>query len=186
MWYMISAQDVENSLEKRLAARPAHLARLQELADEGRLLVAGHRHMEAGIVVSVGALIDVRRDHATRLEFDNQHAAQLSDLERVGQQWPEHWHQDIGQCVHHRVVIRASVEHVVVGRELVRATRVDAMCVFMCRAGVLLAGCDLVPQVRHLLEPGSDRFDIEASGHAFKGAHMGRAPCSACRHPVPA
>ena len=35
MWYMISAQDVENSLEKRLAARPAHLARLQELADEG-------------------------------------------------------------------------------------------------------------------------------------------------------
>ncbi|MFB2650481.1 YciI family protein [Shewanella mangrovisoli] len=41
MWYMISAQDVEKSLEKRLAARPAHLARLQELADEGRLLVAG-------------------------------------------------------------------------------------------------------------------------------------------------
>lgn len=41
MWYMISAQDVENSLEKRLAARPAHLARLQNLADEGRLLIAG-------------------------------------------------------------------------------------------------------------------------------------------------
>ncbi|MGL4448798.1 YciI family protein [Shewanella sp.] len=41
MWYMISAQDVDNSLEKRLAARPAHLARLQELADEGRLLLAG-------------------------------------------------------------------------------------------------------------------------------------------------
>lgn len=41
MRYMISAQDVENSLEKRLAARPAHLTRLQELADEGRLLVAG-------------------------------------------------------------------------------------------------------------------------------------------------
>ena len=41
MWYMISSQDVENSLEKRLAARPEHLARLQQLADEGRLLVAG-------------------------------------------------------------------------------------------------------------------------------------------------
>ena len=41
MWYMISSQDVENSLEKRLAARPEHLARLQALADEGRLLVAG-------------------------------------------------------------------------------------------------------------------------------------------------
>ncbi|MCL2919547.1 YciI family protein [Shewanella litorisediminis] len=41
MWYMISSQDVANSLEKRLAARPAHLARLQELADEGRLMIAG-------------------------------------------------------------------------------------------------------------------------------------------------
>jgi uncharacterized protein len=41
MWYMISSQDVENSLEKRMETRPAHLARLQELADEGRLLLAG-------------------------------------------------------------------------------------------------------------------------------------------------
>ncbi len=41
MWYMISSQDVDNSLEKRLAARPEHLARLQQLADEGRLLIAG-------------------------------------------------------------------------------------------------------------------------------------------------
>ncbi|GIU27341.1 hypothetical protein TUM4644_24160 [Shewanella colwelliana] len=41
MWYMISSQDVENSLEKRMAARPDHLARLQTLSDEGRLLVAG-------------------------------------------------------------------------------------------------------------------------------------------------
>ena len=41
MWYMIVGEDNENSLEKRLAARDAHLARLAELADEGRLLVAG-------------------------------------------------------------------------------------------------------------------------------------------------
>ncbi|WP_445399753.1 YciI family protein [Zobellella sp. An-6] len=41
MWYVIFAQDAPNSLEKRLAARPAHLARLQALAEEGRLLVAG-------------------------------------------------------------------------------------------------------------------------------------------------
>ncbi|BCV53556.1 YciI family protein [Shewanella algae] len=41
MWYMISSQDVENSLEKRLVARPAHLQRLQLLADEGRLMLAG-------------------------------------------------------------------------------------------------------------------------------------------------
>lgn len=41
MWYMIYAQDVENSLEKRLAARPDHLARLTQLQQQGRLLVAG-------------------------------------------------------------------------------------------------------------------------------------------------
>ncbi|MCH1918644.1 YciI family protein [Shewanella sp. A3A] len=41
MWYMISSQDVENSLEQRMAVRPAHLARLQTLADEGRLKLAG-------------------------------------------------------------------------------------------------------------------------------------------------
>lgn len=41
MWYAIIAQDSANSLEKRLAARPAHLARLRELQDAGRLLLAG-------------------------------------------------------------------------------------------------------------------------------------------------
>ncbi|MCF1428542.1 MAG: YciI family protein [Shewanella sp.] len=41
MWYMISSQDVESSLEKRISARSAHLARLQQLADEGRLMLAG-------------------------------------------------------------------------------------------------------------------------------------------------
>lgn len=41
MWYVIFSQDVENSSEKRASARPAHLARLQTLQDEGRLLTAG-------------------------------------------------------------------------------------------------------------------------------------------------
>lgn len=41
MYYMIYAQDVENSLEKRVKARPDHVARLQVLTDKGRLLVAG-------------------------------------------------------------------------------------------------------------------------------------------------
>ncbi|GAA3612748.1 YciI family protein [Gibbsiella greigii] len=41
MLYLIYAQDVANSLENRLAARPAHLARLQALRDQGRLVVAG-------------------------------------------------------------------------------------------------------------------------------------------------
>jgi uncharacterized protein YciI len=41
MWYAIVGLDVPNSLEKRLAARPAHVARLQELQSQGRLLLAG-------------------------------------------------------------------------------------------------------------------------------------------------
>lgn len=41
MLYLIYAQDVPNSLENRLAVRPAHLARLQALRDAGRLVVAG-------------------------------------------------------------------------------------------------------------------------------------------------
>lgn len=41
MWYAIIGQDAPDSLDKRKAARPAHLARLQTLQDEGRLLLAG-------------------------------------------------------------------------------------------------------------------------------------------------
>ena len=41
MWYLIYSQDVENSLPLRKTARAAHLARLNELKDQGRLLVAG-------------------------------------------------------------------------------------------------------------------------------------------------
>jgi uncharacterized protein YciI len=41
MLYTIMAEDVENSLEKRLATRPAHLARLTALQNQGRLLLAG-------------------------------------------------------------------------------------------------------------------------------------------------
>jgi len=41
MLYAIISEDIENSLEKRSQARPAHLARLQALQDEGRLILAG-------------------------------------------------------------------------------------------------------------------------------------------------
>lgn len=41
MLYMICATDVANSLDKRLAARPAHLERLNALKAEGRLIMAG-------------------------------------------------------------------------------------------------------------------------------------------------
>ena len=41
MLYAIISEDIDNSLEKRLAARPAHLARLEALKAEGRLVLAG-------------------------------------------------------------------------------------------------------------------------------------------------
>ncbi len=41
MLYVIYAEDTADSLEKRNSVRPAHLARLQLLQDEGRLIVAG-------------------------------------------------------------------------------------------------------------------------------------------------
>lgn len=41
MLYAIIATDVANSLENRLAARPAHIERLQQLKAEGRVVLAG-------------------------------------------------------------------------------------------------------------------------------------------------
>lgn len=41
MLYAIIGQDVSDSLEKRIASRPAHVARLQTMQAEGRLLLAG-------------------------------------------------------------------------------------------------------------------------------------------------
>lgn len=41
MYYVIFAQDKPNTLAQRLAVREKHLARLQQLQDEGRLLTAG-------------------------------------------------------------------------------------------------------------------------------------------------
>ncbi len=41
MFYAIIAEDRAGSLEQRLAARPNHLARLQALQSDGRLILAG-------------------------------------------------------------------------------------------------------------------------------------------------
>lgn len=41
MLYAIISTDVADSLDKRLASRPAHLARLEQLKAEGRLVLAG-------------------------------------------------------------------------------------------------------------------------------------------------
>ena len=61
MWYAIISEDVDNSLEKRQQARPAHLERLQQLKNEGRLLVAGPHpaidSMEPGEAGFSGSLV---------------------------------------------------------------------------------------------------------------------------------
>ena len=41
MWYLIEGYDGSDVLAQRLAVRPAHLARLTALRDDGRLLLAG-------------------------------------------------------------------------------------------------------------------------------------------------
>ena len=61
MWYAIMSKDVEDSLERRASARPEHLARVNTLVDEGRLLVAGPHPavdaMEPGAAGFTGSLI---------------------------------------------------------------------------------------------------------------------------------
>lgn len=41
MWYVITGEDTPDSLDKRLESRPAHLERIKDLKEQGRLLVAG-------------------------------------------------------------------------------------------------------------------------------------------------
>ena len=43
MWYVIYSKDRDDALQARLDARSAHLARVEALLDEGRLLLAGPR-----------------------------------------------------------------------------------------------------------------------------------------------
>lgn len=41
MLYAIISDDIEDSLQKRLSIRPEHVKRLENLKDEGRLILAG-------------------------------------------------------------------------------------------------------------------------------------------------
>ncbi|MDH3615817.1 MAG: YciI family protein [Gammaproteobacteria bacterium] len=41
MWYALISEDHAGVLDKRINARPEHVARLKALCDEGRLLIAG-------------------------------------------------------------------------------------------------------------------------------------------------
>lgn len=72
MWYVIVGSDAPDSLQKRLAARPAHLARLQALHQAQRLLLAGPfpaiDSLDPGAAGFLGSLMVV--------EFDDLAAAQ--------------------------------------------------------------------------------------------------------------
>lgn len=72
MFYAIIGEDVENSLQQRLAARPAHVERLTALRDEGRIVLAGPHpaidNDEPGEAGFTGSLIVA--------EFESQQAAQ--------------------------------------------------------------------------------------------------------------
>lgn len=41
MFYVMIGEDAVGSLDKRMAVRPAHLARMEKLRDEGRILLGG-------------------------------------------------------------------------------------------------------------------------------------------------
>ena len=76
MLYAIMAEDTANSLEKRLDARPSHLARLTALQDQGRLVLAGPfpaiDSIDPGVAGFSGSLI----------------VAEFSDLE-TAKKWAE-------------------------------------------------------------------------------------------------
>jgi len=72
LYYAIIAEDAEGSLERRLAARPDHLARLVQLRDEGRLLLAGpHPALDCedpGAAGFTGSLVVARFDSLAAAE----------------------------------------------------------------------------------------------------------------------
>ena len=69
MLYAIIATDVADSLPARLAARPAHLLRLQQLQDAGRLVLAGPHptidSLDPGAAGFSGSLIVAEFDSLT-------------------------------------------------------------------------------------------------------------------------
>lgn len=78
MYYAIISEDVDNSLPLRKQARPDHIARLEALRDEGRLLVAGPHPaldtVEPGDAGFTGSLVIA--------EFESlEHARQWADAD---------------------------------------------------------------------------------------------------------
>jgi len=69
MWYSIYSRDKPDSLDARLAARSAHVSRLETLLNEGRLLLAGPRPAidasDPGPAGFQGSLVVARFDSLT-------------------------------------------------------------------------------------------------------------------------
>lgn len=72
MLYAIISEDIADSLEKRLSVRPAHLKRLQELQDTGRLILAGpHPSVDSdnpGAAGFTGSLVVAEFDSLTEAQ----------------------------------------------------------------------------------------------------------------------
>ena len=72
MYYAIISEDIENSLEKRMSARPAHLERLNKLADQERLMLAGPHpaidSMDPGEAGFSGSLVIAEFDRLEQAE----------------------------------------------------------------------------------------------------------------------
>ena len=72
MYYAIISEDIENSLEKRMSARPAHLERLNKLADQERLMLAGPHpaidSMDPGEAGFSGSLVTAEFDSLEQAE----------------------------------------------------------------------------------------------------------------------
>lgn len=65
---MILATDNENSAQQRAQVRPEHLARLQKLQDEGRLLTAGPNPLPENNQIMSGSLIIAEFDSLDEAE----------------------------------------------------------------------------------------------------------------------
>lgn len=55
-WYVILGQDAEGTGPARAAERPAHLARLEALAEAGRLKLAGPLPRQDGVAPAAGGV----------------------------------------------------------------------------------------------------------------------------------
>lgn len=66
--YVLIGHDVPNSSEKRQAVRPRHLARLQALQDENRLVIAGPNPTQHGETTVTGSVViaDFANDEAVQ------------------------------------------------------------------------------------------------------------------------